>query len=62
LRQQAQFLQLAVKVGMTEINPHQQHGRRGFWGVLQGTQAGGLSSAVEKLTARPGTMVEIACL
>ena len=62
LRQQAQLLQLAVKVGMTEINPHQQHGRRGFWGVLQGTQAGGLSSAVEKLTARPGTMVEIACL
>jgi hypothetical protein len=49
-------------MGQAQIDPNQQHRGRRFAGGIQGTQAAGLSSAEEKLTALPGTMVEMACL
>ena len=66
LGQQAQLFQITIKVWRPEIYPY-QNGERFYRckqvGTAQLAAAESASpSAVEKLTARPGTMVEIACL
>ena len=62
LSEQTQFVQFAVEIGKAQVNTNQY----GQWlgSQASGTQLAGLSSglAAAKLTARPGTMVEIACL
>jgi len=57
-------MQFMVEIGNSKINAD-QNGQRLFTGSSSsGTQLAGLSSgfAAAKFTARPGTMVEIACL
>jgi hypothetical protein len=64
LRKQTQFLQIGIKIREPEIHPHQKHEGFGAHRSIGRTQLAGLSSdsLVAKFTARPGTMVEIACL
>src|SRR5665647_984849 len=64
LREQTEFLQTSIKIWKTQINAHQKGKRSGFHRRIIRAQVTGLSSeaSVEKFTARPGTMVEIACL
>jgi hypothetical protein len=64
LREQTQFLQVSIKIRKPEINPHQKHEGSRVHRSIGRTQLAGLSSdsLVAKFTARPGTMVEIACL
>ena len=71
LGQQAELFKLVVEIGQAQIDTHKydQRPAAGFnlirlaREVLR-TQLAGLSSesAAEKFTARPGTMVEMACL
>ena len=64
LREQTEFLKISIKIGKTQINPYKKGERLCCHRYVAGTQLVGASSdsPVEKLTARPGTMVEIACL
>ncbi len=64
LREQTQFLQISIKIWQAQINPYQKGESLRFHRGIVRTQLAGLSSEspVAKLTARPGTMVEMACL
>lgn len=68
LGQQAELFKAVVEIGEAQINPDQNgqrtSARAGTAGKVVGTQLVGLSSesAAAKFTARPGTMVEMACL
>jgi len=64
LGQQAQLFQAGIKIGEAQIDPDQNGQRRRRRGEVLGTQLAGLSwdSDAAKVTARPGTMVEMACL
>jgi hypothetical protein len=64
LRKQTEFLQISIEVRETQIDPHEKNEGFGFHRRIIRTQLAGLSSdsLVAKFTARPGTMVEIACL
>jgi hypothetical protein len=57
-------LQIGVKVWQPQIDPYKKDQRFRAHRSIVRTQLAGLSSesAVAKFTARPGTMVEIACL
>jgi hypothetical protein len=64
LREQTQFLQISIKVREPKIHPDKKHEGFRVHRSIERTQLAGLSSdsLVAKFTARPGTMVEIACL
>ena len=64
LRQQAQLFKVVIEIGSTQINTNQNCQWPGVAREIVGTQLAGLSSesAAAKFTARPGTMVEMACL
>ena len=64
LGQQTKLFKAVIKIGQAQINPDQNSQRLTAAGEVVGTQLAGLSSesAAAKFTARPGTMVEMACL
>ena len=59
--EQAELFESGVEMRQPQINSDQDGLRHRATGRFQGV-AGSVSSAAVKLTARPGTMVEIACL
>jgi hypothetical protein len=68
LRQLAKLIELCVEMGQAEVHTHQNDGRDQALGgcqmrrCAQADAAAGSPSPEEKFTARPGTMVEMACL
>jgi hypothetical protein len=68
LRELAKLVELGVKVGSAQVHTHQDGGcERALGGCqmrerAQAAAAGVSPSVEEKFTARPGTMVEMACL
>ena len=64
LCQQAELFKVMVEIGKTQVDANQNCQWPGAAREIVGTQLAGLSSesAAAKVTARPGTMVEMACL